>query len=281
MKETNTLMGRRGFIGCGALVLLPYAYAYASAALAAAPAPAPAPAQAIPLSRAINRSGRMRALSQRLSKAYVQGTLGVLPDRARDIQSASQQLLMASLSELGGSSLNNDTRRMLQTLDKDVHGLFDVVATARKDTLEVARSADLVLEAAEKLTKAFELQSQQGNAKIVNVAGRQRMLSQRAARAYFLMASGHDTPAVRTQMTNARNDFNLGLATLQNAAISTPAIRNELELAKTQWMFYENSLNKAANPDTLQTVATTSERVFEVMDNLTSLYDTALRDLLG
>jgi hypothetical protein len=275
MKETNALIGRRGFIGCGALVLLPYA----STVLAAAPA-VPAP-QAIPLSRAINRSGRMRALSQRLSKAYVQGSLGVLPDRARDIQSASQQLLTSSLSELGGSNMSNDTRKLLQSLDKDVQGLIDVVAAGRKDTLEVARTADTVLEGADKLTKAFELQSQQGNARIVNVAGRQRMLSQRAARAYFLMAAGHDTPAIRTQMANARNEFNQGLATLQSAAISTPAIRNELELARTQWLFYENSLSKAANPDSLQTVATTSERVFEVMDNLTSLYDAALRDLLG
>jgi hypothetical protein len=277
MKNTNSSIGRRSFIGCGALALLPYA----STVFAAAPAPAAAPAQGIPLSRAINRSGKMRALSQRLSKAHVQIALGVLPDRARDIQSGSQQLLTSSLSELGGSSLSNDTRRLLQTLDKDVQGLIDVAGTARKDTLEVARTADVVLEGADKLTKAFEQQSQQGNARIVNVAGRQRMLSQRAARAYFLMAAGHDTQTVRTQLTNARNEFSLGLATLQSAAISTPAIRNELELARTQWLFYENSLSKAANADTLQTVATTSERVFEVMDNLTSLYDAALRDLIG
>jgi hypothetical protein len=277
MKNTNCSIRRRSFIGCGALVLLPYA----STVFAAGPAPAAATAQGIPLSRAINRSGKMRALSQRLSKAHVQIALGVLPDRARDIQSASQQLLTSSLSELGGSSLSNDTRRLLQTLDKDVQGLIDLAGTARKDTLEVARTADVVLEGADKLTKAFEQQSQQGNARIVNVAGRQRMLSQRAARAYFLMAAGHDTQTVRTQLTNARNEFSLGLATLQSAAISTPAIRNELELARTQWLFYENSLSKAANADTLQTVATTSERVFEVMDNLTALYDAALRDLIG
>jgi hypothetical protein len=86
---------------------------------------------------------------------------------------------------------------------------------------------------------------------------------------------------VRTQLASARTEFNQGLATLQNAAISTPAIRNELDLARSQWLFHESALGKAASPDALQTVATTSERVFEVMDNLTSLYDTALRDLIG
>jgi len=270
MKNTNHQgIQRRNFMRCGALLLLPMA----CAAL-------PVAAQGLPLSGVINRSGKMRALSQRLSKAYVQGSLNVLPERARDIQTTSRQLISSSLAELGSGSLGGDTRRLLQSLDKDCQGLLDTVGT-RKDVLEVARTADVVLEGADRLTKAFEMQSQQSSARIVNIAGRQRMLSQRAARAYFLIAAGHDIPAVRTQLTNARNEFNQGLATLQAASISTPAIRNELELAKGQWLFYESALGKAASSDGLQTIATTSERVFEVMDNLTSLYDAALRDLIG
>jgi hypothetical protein len=85
----------------------------------------------------------------------------------------------------------------------------------------------------------------------------------------------------RAQLAAARSEITQGLAGLQAAPISTPAIRNELELARSQWLFYEAALAKAASPDALQTVATTSERVYEVMDNLTSLYDSALRDLLG
>ncbi|HZN48177.1 MAG TPA: type IV pili methyl-accepting chemotaxis transducer N-terminal domain-containing protein [Ramlibacter sp.] len=264
-------MRRRGFVRCGALLLLwpPCA------------APAQPPATTLPLSQAINRAGKMRALSQRLSKAYVQGSLGVLPERARDILAASRQLMSSILAELGAAPLAPETRRLLQALEKDCQGLLENVALPRKDVLEVARSADVVLESADRLTKAFEAQSIGGNARIVNVAGRQRMLAQRAARAYFLSAAGHDTQAVRAQLAGARSEIAQGLAGLQAAPISTPAIRNELELARSQWLFYEAALAKAASPDALQTVATTSERVYEVMDNLTSLYDSALRDLLG
>lgn len=262
-------MRRRGFVRCGALLLWP------CAALAETATPT------LPLSQAINRSGKMRALSQRLSKAYVQVALGVLPERARDIQAASRQLMSSILAELGAAPLAPETRRLLQALEKECQGLLDNVAAPRKDVLEVARGADVVLEAADRLTKAFEAQSHAGNARIVNVAGRQRMLAQRAARAYFLAAAGHDTQAVRAQLAGARGEIAQGLAGLQAAPISTVAIRNELELARSQWLFYEAALAKPAGPDALQTVATTSERVFEVMDNLTSLYDTALRDLLG
>ena len=172
---------------------------------------------------------------------------------------------------------------LLQVVEKDNAGLATLTTSKSEKAanMDVAKSADAVMEAADKLTRAYETLSQQAGAKIVNIAGRQRMLSQRAARGYFLIAAGNDTPAIRTQLDSARAEFKQGLATLQGAPISTAAIRNELELAKSQWLFYETALVKPPGMDSLQTVATTSERMFEVMDNLTSLYDAALRDVLG
>lgn len=138
-----------------------------------------------------------------------------------------------------------------------------------------------MLETADRLTKAFETQAGQASAKIVNIAGRQRMLSQRMARAYFLQAAGQDMATAQQQLEHSRNDFKAALDQLKAAPITTAAIRNELELARGQWLFYETALNKPASVDALQTVATTSERIYEVMDNLTSLYDAAIKELMG
>jgi hypothetical protein len=46
-------------------------------------------------------------------------------------------------------------------------------------------------------------------------------------------------------------------------------------------MFFANAIQRAPDAETLRTVATTSERLLDVMNNLTNLYDAALKDLLG
>ena len=63
--------------------------------------------------------------------------------------------------------------------------------------------------------------------------------------------------------------------------VSTPAIRSELELADSQWLFFDAALRRPADDAGLNAVATTSERLLGVMDKLTSLYEAALREVLG
>lgn len=55
----------------------------------------------IPLSTAINRAARFRALSQRCAKAYCQTYLEVLPENARDTLNTAQRLIQVGFEDLG------------------------------------------------------------------------------------------------------------------------------------------------------------------------------------
>ena len=115
----------------------------------------------------------------------------------------------------------------------------------------------------------------------MNTAGRQRALSQRLAKNYFLLAANLEGKGTREEMKSDADAFRQAMAQLAAAPLSTPAIRNELALGEAQWVFFDAALQRKPDERALETVGTTSERLLEVMDRLTGLYDAALREVLG
>ena len=107
------------------------------------------------------------------------------------------------------------------------------------------------------------------------------MLSQRLAKSFMLIEAGQDPTVLSKQLETARTEFVLALDALEAAPVSTKAIKENLALARMQWMFFQSALNGKDKTVARRDVATTSERVLEVMDSLTGLYDAALKELLG
>jgi hypothetical protein len=260
---------RRTVLRAGALALgMPHAYS-ANAQIA--------------VSTAINRAGRLRALSQRSAKAYTQELLGILPEHAREIAQVAQRLIGAHLEELTHAKPPTEVARLLQRAVEMAGELRVLMERPRtkEGALAVSRQADLLLEAADHATTAYEALGKASSARLINVAARQRMLSQRMTKNYFLIAAGYPAKTYRDPIDSDRAAFTQALALLNGSALSTPSIRNELGLAQTQWLFFEAALSKPGDPEALRNVATTSERLLETMNNLTELYDGALKDLLG
>lgn len=237
----------------------------------------------VALSAAINRTARFRALSQRCAKAYCQIYLDVLPENSRDVLAAAQRLIQVGFEDLAKGGFSTDLAKQIAALRHEATGLNALLAApAQKDSVvAVSAQADKMLTVANKTTESMEGLAKNASAKLVSVSGRQRMLSQRLAKNYFLSAAGIDQKPLREQMTSDRHEFKQALATLAAAPISTSSIRNELALGESQWTFFEAAIGRKPDPESLKIVATTSERLLEVTNNLTGLYDAALKDLLG
>ena len=238
--------------------------------------------QPLALSTAINRAGRLRALSQRVTKAYAQLVLGVLPEQSQAVMAAAQRIVKSSLAELARAGLPAEASALLVLCTTDADRLDALVAgvPAPARLAEVNKTAEQLLVNADRLTALLESRGKSG-AKIINIAGRQRMLSQRMAKSYMLIEAGQDPSGLRKQLDAARSEFVMGMDTLEAAPVSTPAIKQNLTLARTQWLFYQNALDGKDKTTARRDVATTSERILEVMDTLTGLYDGALKELLG
>jgi hypothetical protein len=237
----------------------------------------------ISMASAINRAARFRALSQRCAKAYCQVYLDVLPDNAREVLINAQRLVQVGVEDLTRANLTGEMLKQLNAVQRESSVLGSLLASSpTRDSVAAASvQADKMLTEANRLTEALQATAKQPSAKLIAISGRQRMLSQRMAKNYFLASAGADTKTLREQIASDRAEFQEAMSTLNAASVSTSAIRNELQLAQSQWLFMDTALTHKPDPAAMRNVGTTSERLLDVCNNLTTHYEVALKDLLG
>lgn len=237
----------------------------------------------VALATSINRTARFRALSQRSAKAYVQLVLNVLPDATKNTIATSQRLMLSSLDELALGNYSAEVSQHIASIKAEAAALNALIATAPKRDMLVAVSvqADKLTEQANKTTELLATQTKSGNAKIVAIADKQRMLSQRLAKNYFMQAANLNSNPVRQQLASDRAEFKAGLAMLKDAPISTANIRKDIELCEAQWYLFETSIDKPRNrPFVMDDVAVSSERLLDITSSLSSHYEKAVKDVV-
>ena len=264
-------MDRRDFLAV--VCLLP-----AGAALAAPAAPAPA---GLSLPAAINKAGRQRMLSQRTAKAWLMLVQGVLPEKAKSILAQSLHLFDQQLAELKALPAGDEVRSAWLQVEQEWGRYRPLLADIRSDAKAVWAGNEALLGATQKLTLAYEKAAGTSAGRLVNLAGRQRMLSQRMAKAYFFRQMGVNAGPAGEMLDAAVKEFAKAQEELKAAPQNTAQIKTELGLVEQQWFFFQNalSLHEAADRKKASTdVATTSERILEQMDAVVGLYEKIARE---
>ena len=107
----------------------------------------------------------------------------------------------------------------------------------------------------------------------VNLAGRQRMLSQRIAANYLLRSWGVESAAVRENLESSVHDFSAGLAKLRSREDNSAAIKRELEEVAQQWEWLQASLSVEGAGSYRLIVAESTDAILEATDRITRLYE--------
>ena len=233
-------------------------------------------AQVANLGDAINKAGRQRMLSQRMGKAWLGLGQGIQSDAAKRVLDQSMALFDRQLAELKAFAPAGETRStyvQLESVWSDYKGLLVGSTPTHDKAREMLDQSGKVLAFAHKGTGLFELQSAKPAGKLVNIAGRQRMLSQRMAEFYLAKSWNVDTVGSQREMTKARDEFVPALEILRNAPEATAEIKQELQLADNQWLFFDNALkSNTAGAKAASDVFVTSENLLQVMDRVTGMY---------
>lgn len=238
----------------------------------------------IALATAINRCARFRALSQRSAKAYAQLVLDVMPEAAVKTLAIVQRLFQQGFDDLAQANYSTDIAQQIAATRAEATKLIALITAEpkREQLPAVTAQADKVLALAHKATEMLTIASKTSNGKIIDMAGRQRMLSQRIAKNYFLTAANVTVTPAMQQIASDKAEFSTALATLIKTPISTTAIREDLDLCSAQWFLFETAVDlPRSRADAMKNVASSSERLLELTNSLTDKYEKALKDVLG
>jgi len=240
----------------------------------------PAAAAELSNAEAINIAGRQRMLTQRITKSYCQIGLDISPHESRQQLDDAIELFSTQLAELKQFESSPEIVNALGDIESQWKIFSDLARSTPNlgDAKRLAAMDEQLLQASERIVAQLEDLSGISASRIVNISGRQRMLSQRLAKFYMLLSWDPGSSSVVSEMDRAKNEFYGALHTLVEASENTPAINQQLAEAKLQWGWLNSSLVFDQEAYFPAIVADTSEKMLMIMEKVTGLYERTVKN---
>lgn len=224
-----------------------------------------------PFCDSINKAGRQRMLSQRMAKSWLMLEQGILSRRARIILKQSVDMFDNQLKELDMPSNSVEScaaRAELSDVWRPYRTLLNS-KPSRKGARQLFGMSEEVLAAAQKLTLSFVHADSTRQGKLVNLAGRERMLSQRMVKFFMFQHMGIQVPKCRAELESVSEEFSTALGVLASATHDKPRITAELDRVAGQWKALQSAMAIQDGADFISTsskVFTKSEHLLRRMD---------------
>ncbi len=223
------------------------------------------------LNKAIDRAGLQRMLTQRMLKSYCQ--LGqdqfyIKPDeKLSEALSRYEEGLnfLIDYKSIAGVEKSLDSINAIWPEYKEL-----ITATANKNNVpRLVKLNEELLSLSHQIVLNLQKKSGKELGKIVNVAGRQRMLTQRIELFYLLRDWGFDELYYIDRLNKSRKDFAEALIYLDNYPKNTNEIKLLLAKAKKSFHLFEHSLDDKNNAFL---VSLTVGQLLGYMKKVTSIY---------
>lgn len=241
------------------------------------------------IAEGVNRAGQLRMLSQRLVKLYLLQAAGVQVERHDLLMQESMHRVNDNLVLLRKNLSQPTYGDLLEQLSQTWEQLKSVLAQG--DTATVYEAAEALLLGADRLTTILENSGAAAPLRVLNLAGRQRMLSQRFAKYALLAASSaQESEASRIALQGMRDvqqEFEAALTYLNGLPLSTPEIHVALGAAGVTWMQmleagkWVQRSSLAQRSARMGELAAASESLLGLFEQLSVHYEHSMQMLVG
>ncbi|MDP3511348.1 MAG: type IV pili methyl-accepting chemotaxis transducer N-terminal domain-containing protein [Sulfuritalea sp.] len=226
----------------------------------------------------INQAGRLRMLSQRMAKSWLMLETGLLARQSRLILRQSMDAFGGQLLALEARANGAESAAAMAELARlwpRYQALLDA-DPSRQAARDLFGINEDVLQAAQCLTLSFEQADGTRKGQLINLAGRERMLSQRVAKFFMFRHMGIKSAQCRVELDDASQEFSAALVELTSVAQdSSPVILGELESVAEHWNTMQSTLVLRNGNDfapTARKLFTTSENLLRRMEAAVDLY---------
>jgi two-component system, response regulator PdtaR len=234
----------------------------------------------------LNRAGQLRMLSQRIVKLQALQACGDgdAADASRRLASSIErveQTLALLERQLSGATFG-DLLAAVAGPWRELKPLLQAGA-AREALAGIDALAERLLAAAERLTAALEAAGGKPTLAVINLCGRQRMLSQRLAKQALLGAllGGEAAAQAQAAARETMEAFEAAMKRLREAPLSSDEIRAALDASTEAWHELLSGAAQAAGTAGREALARSSEALLELFETLTERYERSMQVLMG
>ena len=225
---------------------------------------------------AINIAGRQRMLSERMVKAYIQLSIEVDMQKAEAQLHDARQLFQQQLQQLIIYAPTNNITHNLDAVQQqwlEVSVIVQAPPQIEKIPELITLGEQLVARSHQVVLNIQQF-SNSSSAILVNISGRQRMLSQRMAKYYFAHLAGQRQHEIVSRFETSLAEFEKGLIDLTAAPENSPEITQALKKVDAQLRFSKSGFRQLEQGNYApHVISRTTESMLKRMESITQQYE--------
>ncbi len=222
----------------------------------------------------IDIAGKQRMLSQKIAKSYFFYGQGIRPEKTNKQMLDSLKLFNKNHEILKANIKNSDIHDMLLYIEISKDELPSIIKApySKKNATLMLDYSETLLEASHDIVKRLEASSGTKKEKIVNLSGRQRMLTQRIAKYYIAYQAGFKDKNLIKHLKDAMKEFEAAHKTLGEYKKNTPEINEELNKVARLWNVVNKFFSNVEKGGLPVIVLSTTDKMMASMNRVTKLY---------
>ena len=225
------------------------------------------------LSHAVDIAGKQRMFTQRMLKDYAMvgmgNSFGSPDENLKETMDAFENHLNSLHTYTKNEKIKQSTEEIKKMWSKIKKTL--TLSPDKKNVGKLQESLDVLLKESNRTTELFAKDTGEKSGEIINISGRQRMLSQRMAGLYMLKVWGVDDKQFKEKMGETMKLFKDSLEKLKKSKLNTDEIKTLLSKVEKSFMYFE-VMNRSSNVFIPTLIYKKSDDILKNMNSVTKLY---------